>query len=207
MRSHHVMPSSTDLPDYVQAGQPGRATAGYCTWPLRGSPARAAHPAPCTGSVAGCAGSADAKSPDCCPGLPHCVQRGKPGGAPALDEQLASAPDHCGAALRMPRVAMLFLTRGPMPHEALWTAWLAGARGHIQAECAAVTMCSAEDPGNLKVPTAVLSHDCLLCPRKCMQEMGPASPISCCSPRQLLLQHSFQAACMAPLLSAQNPGG
>eukprot|EP00891_Asterochloris_glomerata_P002641 jgi/Astpho2/2641/fgenesh1_pg.00049_%23_18_t len=41
---------------------------------------------------------------------------------------------------------MLFLTRGPMPHEALWTAWLAGARGHIQAECAAAAVCNAQDP-------------------------------------------------------------
>lgn len=36
-----------------------------------------------------------------------------------------------------PKVALLFLSRGPMPHEALWLAWLEEARGAVPAALAA----------------------------------------------------------------------
>ncbi len=94
---------------------------------------------------------------------------------------------------------MLFLTRGPMPHEALWTAWLAGARGHIQAECAAAAVCNAQDPGELKV---LLQFFALYL--QVHIQNGHALPISSCNPGQLLLQRSCRAACMVPLLTAQN---
>ena len=145
------------------------------------------HTAHAQSSRAGfCSGSPDWKTSDRCPSLPSCAQIGESGGATAVEEQLASAPDRCGIALRMPRVAMLFLTRGPMPHEALWTAWLAGARGHIQAECAAAAVCSAEDPGELRAPTALFSSRRLLCPHQCMHNMAmhcpfPRAPQGSCS--------------------------
>lgn len=37
----------------------------------------------------------------------------------------------CAVALPTPRVALLFLTVGPMPHEALWEAWLRSAGGLV----------------------------------------------------------------------------
>jgi hypothetical protein len=35
----------------------------------------------------------------------------------------------CGGALRIPKVALLFLTRGDMPHERVWRTWLESAAG------------------------------------------------------------------------------
>ena len=37
----------------------------------------------------------------------------------------------CNAALGFPRVALLFQSAGDMPHEKLWSAWLAGVTGLI----------------------------------------------------------------------------
>ena len=37
----------------------------------------------------------------------------------------------CAVALPTPRVALMFLTLGPMPHEALWEAWLRSAGGLV----------------------------------------------------------------------------
>ena len=31
--------------------------------------------------------------------------------------------DHCAMALRMPKVALLFLVRGELPHKELWRRW------------------------------------------------------------------------------------
>jgi hypothetical protein len=38
-------------------------------------------------------------------------------------EELPASPDACAAALGLPRVALLFLTRGPMHHEETWRLW------------------------------------------------------------------------------------
>ena len=57
-------------------------------------------------------------------------------------QQLNKHPDHCGAMLQMPKVALMFLTRGPMPHEELWNRWLASAAGLVAVDCASSSLCS-----------------------------------------------------------------
>ncbi|KAK9845205.1 hypothetical protein WJX81_000030 [Elliptochloris bilobata] len=57
---------------------------------------------------------------------------------------LATAAAHaCGTALGIPQVALMFLTKGPLPHAALWAAWLGQAAGLLPADCAAASACSA----------------------------------------------------------------
>jgi hypothetical protein len=43
--------------------------------------------------------------------------------------------------VRAPKVALLFLTKGAMPHDAMWAAWLEGAAGLVPADCAAAAGC------------------------------------------------------------------
>lgn len=57
-------------------------------------------------------------------------------------QQLGRHPDHCGAMLQMPKVALMFLTRGPMPHEELWNRWLASAAGLVAVDCTSNSLCS-----------------------------------------------------------------
>lgn len=57
-------------------------------------------------------------------------------------QQLNKHDDHCGAMLQMPKVALMFLTRGPMPHEELWNRWLASAAGLLAVDCASSSLCS-----------------------------------------------------------------
>lgn len=49
--------------------------------------------------------------------------------------------DECGPVVGMPKVALLFLTRGPMTHENLWSRWFEQAAGEpsqlqSQQQCA-----------------------------------------------------------------------
>eukprot|EP00884_Botryococcus_braunii_P000016 jgi/Botrbrau1/10014/Bobra.0012s0101.1 len=48
----------------------------------------------------------------------------------------------CGATLRIPKVALLFLTRGEMPHERVWRAWLESAAGLLPMYCLASALCA-----------------------------------------------------------------
>ncbi len=59
-----------------------------------------------------------------------------------MTQQLNQHPDQCGAMLQMPKVALMFLTRGPMPHEELWNRWLASAAGLVAVDCASSSLCS-----------------------------------------------------------------
>ena len=59
-----------------------------------------------------------------------------------LATELSHHEDQCGALLQMPKVALMFLTRGPMPHEELWNRWLASAAGLVAVECASASLCS-----------------------------------------------------------------
>ena len=51
-------------------------------------------------------------------------------------------PRSCRDALRVPSVALLFLTRGPLPFEALWREWLLQARGMLPLYCVAAAACA-----------------------------------------------------------------
>lgn len=50
----------------------------------------------------------------------------------------------CDALLLAPKVALLFLTRGPMAHERTWSAWLAGAAGLVPLPAVARRGCGPE---------------------------------------------------------------
>ncbi|CAK0758242.1 hypothetical protein CVIRNUC_002605 [Coccomyxa viridis] len=50
--------------------------------------------------------------------------------------------------LRVPKVALMFLTRGDMPHEASWAAWLRSAEGMVPIDPAQNALCAHKpDPG------------------------------------------------------------
>ena len=53
----------------------------------------------------------------------------------------------CGASIGSPKVALLFLTKGAMPHDAMWAAWLEGAAGLVAADCAADAACAEAGGG------------------------------------------------------------
>lgn len=50
--------------------------------------------------------------------------------------------DPCSSALRAPKVALMFLTRGPMHHEELWTRWLASAANLVPADLLRFVNCT-----------------------------------------------------------------
>ena len=49
-------------------------------------------------------------------------------GAPVPAPQSADA---CAQLVGLPRVALMFLSRGDMPHEALWAQWFGDAEGML----------------------------------------------------------------------------
>lgn len=44
--------------------------------------------------------------------------------------------DHCAHALHAPKVALLFLTTGPLPHEELWRRWFEDVGSLVYTGCA-----------------------------------------------------------------------
>lgn len=53
-----------------------------------------------------------------------------------------SSATSCQEALDVPSVALLFLTRGPLPFEALWREWLLQAQGMLPLYCVAAAACA-----------------------------------------------------------------
>lgn len=55
-------------------------------------------------------------------------------GVPVNSSAFSDLPQHsaeCNRLLGLPRIALLFLSRGPMYHEETWAKWFAGAAGLI----------------------------------------------------------------------------
>ena len=48
----------------------------------------------------------------------------------------------CEEAIHVPTVALMFLTRGPLPFEAVWREWLLQARGMLPLYCVAAAACA-----------------------------------------------------------------
>ncbi|BDA47490.1 probable glycosyltransferase BC10 at C-terminar half [Coccomyxa sp. Obi] len=65
----------------------------------------------------------------------------------------ARSPDHCAAALQVPKVAFMFLTRGALYHEATWDVWFRGAAGLLPIASLQAAEC---EPGLLEH----LKHSC-----------------------------------------------
>jgi hypothetical protein len=71
----------------------------------------------------------------------------------------------------------MFLTKGPLPHAALWAAWLGQAAGLLPADCAAAAACGAGAGARGGAAARRAALEALL--RSCAQ--GAASPL-CVSP-------------------------
>ncbi|CAL8470673.1 g10215 [Coccomyxa elongata] len=56
-----------------------------------------------------------------------------------------SEASECGAALGIPKVALLFLTPGDMPLEQTWEAWLRATHGKLRVDCLAKRVCDSTD--------------------------------------------------------------
>lgn len=102
--------------------------------------------------------------------------------APALAKELQQHDDQCGALLQMPKVALMFLTRGPMPHEELWNRWLASAAGLVAVDCASASLCS-QTPTN---GSSIKSN-----PQPSMQALKQACTLKRTAPNAYLQQHMF----------------
>ena len=46
-----------------------------------------------------------------------------------MEQSVPRSTEACAQLLGFPRIAMMFLTRGDMPHEQLWSDWFAEAAG------------------------------------------------------------------------------
>ena len=64
----------------------------------------------------------------------------------------------CGAAIGAPKVALLFLTKGAMAHDAMWAAWLEAAAGTVPADCARAAACAADGGGSGSEGGALLAR-------------------------------------------------
>ncbi|KAI3432241.1 hypothetical protein D9Q98_003802 [Chlorella vulgaris] len=71
-------------------------------------------------------------------------------GARQLSEAAAATPPAvaaahaCAEALQIPQVAMLFLVKGPLRHEAVWQAWFERAAGLLPAQAVSNALCASE---------------------------------------------------------------
>ena len=59
------------------------------------------------------------------------------GGSDSSSHAVAPSTKTCSELLNAPKVALMFLTRGEMPHEPAWAAWLHSARGLVPLPVAA----------------------------------------------------------------------
>lgn len=60
---------------------------------------------------------------------------------------LSHSPDPCADVLQIPRVALLFLTKGLLYHESSWRLWLKSAKGLIPAQVVGEKVCDAGSTG------------------------------------------------------------
>jgi hypothetical protein len=70
------------------------------------------------------------------------------GGAPACGTKRRRPPPaapqaRCAAATGVPKVALLLLTRGALPHEAAWALWFEAAGGEVPLSALRAGGCSA----------------------------------------------------------------
>ena len=62
--------------------------------------------------------------------------------------------------LRIPKVALMFLTQEAMPHERLWEKWLASVAGQVPTLCTANAVCAR---GGFKVRPPAAHHLLSMC--------------------------------------------
>ena len=67
-----------------------------------------------------------------------------------VSETHCAAYNHNVGVILTLQVAMLFLTKGPMPHEVLWALWLKQAVGLLPVDCVAASTCGSSDRARLQ---------------------------------------------------------
>lgn len=92
--------------------------------------------------------------------------------------------DLCAQLFRIPKVAIMFLTKGDMPHEQLWRMWFSSAEGRLPYQQAAEGVCAAN---NVAVADALLDTMRQVC---APDAHGAVSPIR--------RQHLFSVYVHAP---------
>jgi len=74
----------------------------------------------------------------------ECIRRRRPAcGSTAVTLAPAAPQARCAAATGVPKVALLLLTRGSMPHEAAWALWFEAAGGEVPLSALRAGGCSA----------------------------------------------------------------
>lgn len=108
-------------------------------------------------------------------------EAGTPLQPPALAIELSHHDDQCGALLQIPKVALMFLTRGPMPHEELWNRWLASAAGLVAVDCASDSLCNHTPVNGSRTKASQPS----------MQALKQTCTLKRTAPNAYLQQHMF----------------
>ena len=103
---------------------------------------------------------------------------------PLLTNRTCRHTDLCAQLFRIPKVAIMFLTKGEMPHEELWRMWFASAEGRLPYQQAADGVCAAN---SVAVADALLDTMRQVC---APEAQGALSPI--------LRQHLFSVYVHAP---------
>ena len=71
-----------------------------------------------------------------CPAQRSSFSRAVQEGSKGLKDAPPVSSDECAAALHLPKLALLFLTVGSLPHDKLWSDWFASAKGKpLPAPC------------------------------------------------------------------------
>lgn len=103
---------------------------------------------------------------------------------PLLANGTCRHTDLCTQLFRIPKVAIMFLTKGNMPHEELWRMWFASAEGRLPYQQAADGVCAAN---SMAVANALLETMRQVC---APDAQGLQSPI--------MRQHLFSVYVHAP---------
>ena len=92
------------------------------------------------------------------PALQACTQRAK--GAVSYARSASGKRLAAAYSLCLLQVALMFLTRGAMPHESLWKVWLGAANGVLPLTAAKDAACGDQQPSCSAAARAALLQAC-----------------------------------------------
>ena len=74
---------------------------------------------------------------------------------PKSPTPMLASVDSCAATLSFPRIALLFLIKGPLYHSEMWESWLEGAAGVLPAEYLSRKICAGGGEDEIASPSYV----------------------------------------------------
>ncbi|KAK9815960.1 hypothetical protein WJX74_007174 [Apatococcus lobatus] len=80
-----------------------------------------------------------------CPAQRQSFSQSVQEGSKGLKDAPPVSPDECAAALHLPKLALLFLTVGSLPHDKLWSDWFASAKGLVPRDYLEAARCEAQE--------------------------------------------------------------